>query len=102
MVPLGIRTKDFEDAEGAEDAEVPSAEAPRAEVFTIGFLGRIAPEKGLQLLADAFIRLRRKAGAARMRLEAAGYMAAAHKPYLAGVQRTPRAGGTAGRLHVSR
>jgi glycosyltransferase involved in cell wall biosynthesis len=81
VVPLGIRTKDFEDAEGAEDAEAQSA-----EVFTIGFLGRIAPEKGLHLLADAFVRLRRKAGAARMRLAAAGYMAAEHQAYLAGVQ----------------
>ena len=93
VVPLGIRTRDFEDAEGAEDAE---AQAQSAEVFTIGFLGRIAPEKGLHLLADAFIRLRRKAGAARMRLEAAGYMAAAHKPYLAGVQRTLEQAGLLG------
>ena len=91
VVPLGIRTRDFEDAEGAEDAEAQSA-----EVFTIGFLGRIAPEKGLHLLADAFIRLRRKAGPARMRLEAAGYMAAAHKPYLAGVQRTLEQAGLLG------
>ena len=96
VVPLGIRTQDFEDAEGAEDAEAQSAEAQSAEVFTIGFLGRIAPEKGLHLLADAFIRLRRKAGAARMRLEAAGYMAAAHKPYLAGVQRTLEQAGLLG------
>jgi glycosyltransferase involved in cell wall biosynthesis len=91
VVPLGIRTDDFEDAKGAEDAAAQSA-----EVFTIGFLGRIAPEKGLHLLADAFIRLRRKAGAARMRLEAAGYMAAAHKPYLAGVQRTLEQAGLLG------
>ena len=62
----------------------------------MAFLGRIAPEKGLHLLADAFIRLRRKAGAARMRLEAAGYMAAAHKPYLAGVQRTLEQAGLLG------
>jgi glycosyltransferase involved in cell wall biosynthesis len=77
VVPLGVQTKDFEDAEGAESAKA----------FTIGFLGRIAPEKGLHVLADAFVRLRRKTGRAQMRLEAAGYLAAAHKPYLADVQR---------------
>jgi glycosyltransferase involved in cell wall biosynthesis len=82
VVPLGIRVEDFKDAKGAEDAEAPSAKA-----FTIGFLGRIAPEKGLHLLADAFVRLRRKTGRSQMRLEAAGYLAAAHKPYLADVQR---------------
>jgi glycosyltransferase involved in cell wall biosynthesis len=43
---------------------------------------------GLHLLAEAFIRLRRGHPSARMRLEAAGYMAAAHKKYLAQVQRT--------------
>ncbi len=85
VVPLGVRTRDFEDAEGPEDAKAQSAKDGRA--FTIGFLGRIAPEKGLHLLADAFVRLRRKTGRSQMRLEAAGYLAAAHKPYLADVQR---------------
>jgi glycosyltransferase involved in cell wall biosynthesis len=80
VVPLGVRVQDFEDAEGAE--------ARNAEPFTIGFLGRIAPEKGLHVLAEAYVRLRRKTASTKMRLEAAGYMAAAHKPYLAAAQRT--------------
>jgi glycosyltransferase involved in cell wall biosynthesis len=77
VVPLGIRVQDFEH----------SSEPDPARPFTIGFLGRIAPEKGLHLLADAFIRLRRRAGSARMRLEAAGYLAASHKTYLDDVRR---------------
>jgi len=77
VVPLGIRARDFEDAK-----------AQSAEAFTVGFLGRIAPEKGLHVLADAYVRLRRKTASARMRLEAAGYMAGAHKSYLAAAQRT--------------
>jgi glycosyltransferase involved in cell wall biosynthesis len=88
VVPLGVRVKDFEDAEGAEDAEAQSAEAQSAGPFTIGFLGRIAPEKGLHVLADAYVRLRRKTASTKMRLQAAGYMAAAHKPYLEAAQRT--------------
>ena len=88
VVPLGIRAQDFEDAEGAASAERRGTEAQSAKPFTIGFLGRIAPEKGLHLLADAFVKLRRKSGSRTMRLEAAGYLAAAHKPYLAEVQRT--------------
>jgi glycosyltransferase involved in cell wall biosynthesis len=77
VVPLGIRGKDFE-----------VAEARSAEAFTIGFLGRIAPEKGLHVLADAYVRLRRKTASTKMCLAAAGYMAAAHRPYLAAAQRT--------------
>jgi glycosyltransferase involved in cell wall biosynthesis len=77
VVPLGIRVKDFESTNTGDGTRP----------FTIGFLGRIAPEKGLHLLADAFVRLRRKSGPAKMRLEAAGYMAPAHKPYLADVLR---------------
>jgi len=80
VVPLGVRVQDFEDAEGPE--------AQNAEDFTIGFLGRIAPEKGLRVLAEAYVQLRRKTASTKMRLEAAGYMAAAHKPYLAAAQRT--------------
>ena len=91
VVPLGVRTTDFEDAEGADGAERRGAEA-----FTIGFLGRIAPEKGLQVLADAYVRLRRKSPKASMRLQAAGYLAPGHKPYLAGVQRTLQDAGLQG------
>jgi glycosyltransferase involved in cell wall biosynthesis len=76
-VPLGIQVKDFNAA---------STSASSA-VFTVGYLGRIAPEKGLHLLAEAFVLLRKRAEGAAIRLEAAGYMAAAHKPYLAQVQR---------------
>jgi glycosyltransferase involved in cell wall biosynthesis len=83
VVPLGVRVRDFEDAKETEDGA-----AQRIEAFTIGFLGRIAPEKGLHVLADAYVRLRRKTASTKMRLEAAGYIAAAHKPYLAAAQRT--------------
>jgi glycosyltransferase involved in cell wall biosynthesis len=55
--------------------------------FTIGYLARIAPEKGLHLLADAFIHLRKRIGRAPVRLEVAGYLGGAHKPYFSDVQR---------------
>ena len=71
--------------------------APRtsrpAGPFTIGYLARIAPEKGLHELVDAYIVLRRRARAGDMRLLAAGYMAAEHQPYLDEVRtRLRRAG----------
>jgi glycosyltransferase involved in cell wall biosynthesis len=86
VVPLGIKIQDFKGAKEAKDAEA----------FTIGYLGRIAPEKGLHLLADAFARLRKKTGGARVRLDAAGYLAAGDRPYLAEVQRSLERAGVAG------
>src|SRR5688572_23788632 len=74
VVPLGI------DLTGYEPRQPP----PRAQgPFRVGYFARIAPEKGLHVLAEAYVRLRRRTGAASMRLEAAGYMAPAHAPFLA-------------------
>jgi glycosyltransferase involved in cell wall biosynthesis len=78
VVPLGI------------DAESFASDHPKASPasFTVGYLARVAPEKGLHLLADAFARLRRRTGTAPVRLEAAGYLAAANRPYLDTVRRS--------------
>ena len=76
VVPLGIRAEDF------------PVQPPRmAPPYTIGFFGRIAPEKGLKGLADAFIRLRKRSGAPAARLLAGGYMLNEHRPYMAEVER---------------
>jgi glycosyltransferase involved in cell wall biosynthesis len=53
---------------------------------TIGYLARIAPEKGLHLLADAYRILRQDRGFAPARLEVAGYLAPEHRTYLDAVQ----------------
>lgn len=55
--------------------------------FTVGYFARIAPEKGLHLLAEAYRELRRRLPAVPCRLEAAGYMGPEHKPYLEGIAR---------------
>jgi glycosyltransferase involved in cell wall biosynthesis len=63
----------------------------RSDVFTIGYLARIAPEKGLHILADAYRKLRQRPGIGKSRLIAAGYLAPEHQKYLddikAGLQR---------------
>jgi glycosyltransferase involved in cell wall biosynthesis len=51
-------------------------------VFTVGYFARVAPEKGLHVLTDAYVRFRRRTGDARIRLEAAGTMASSARPYL--------------------
>jgi len=70
VVPLGIRLDDY--------AVRPLITAPP---YTIGFFGRIAPEKGLHLLADAYIRLRKRPGVPETRLVAGGYRLNEHKAY---------------------
>ncbi len=78
VVPLGIHLTGYE-------RHQPSA-APDAE-FRVGFFARVAPEKGLRELADAYIRFRQRTGPARTRLEGAGYLAARHRDYLSRVHR---------------
>jgi glycosyltransferase involved in cell wall biosynthesis len=74
VVPLGINVDGFSERQG-----------PVPDPFTVGYLARIAPEKGLHFLCDAYHLLRSRIPSGR--LEAAGYLAPEHKPYLARIQR---------------
>ena len=78
VLPLGINL------EGYPDRPPGPAESG---IFTIGYFARVAPEKGLHLLADAYRELRERLGVSRARLEVAGYLAPEHRPYLAEVER---------------
>src|SRR4030095_861798 len=60
--------------------------------FRIGYFARIAPEKGLHVLAEAYVRFRRQGGPPA-RLEAAGYVSPAHAFYLDGVRQMLRRAG---------
>ena len=65
------------------------AREPRTEPpYTVGYFARVAPAKGLHVLADAFIQLRRMPDAPPCRLRASGWLGAEHKPYLEKVRRT--------------
>lgn len=83
VVPLGINLTGFARRERHGDP------------FRVGYFARIAPEKGLHVLADAYVRLRRRVPQARMRLDAAGYMWPAQAPYLAEVKARLRGAGLA-------
>ena len=50
--------------------------------FTVGYLARIAPEKGFHVVVDAYVRLRKRPGTEGTRLIAAGYLPPEHQPYL--------------------
>jgi glycosyltransferase involved in cell wall biosynthesis len=92
VVPLGINLKGYERRGGlpAQGGHL-SADG----LFRVGYFARIAPEKGLHVLADAYIRLRQRTGAAAIALEAAGYLAPAQRGYLDEVRHTLAAAGVA-------
>ena len=85
LVPLGISL----------DGYLPRPQK-RSDVFTIGYLARIAPEKGLSLLADAYRLLRQRPGIGQSRLIAAGYLAHEHQQYLDDIRARLRRDGLEG------
>ena len=86
LVPLGINMEGY------------SPRPPqRSEPFTIGYLARVAPEKGLHVLCEAYRELRAMPGLpGRSRLLAAGYLSPEHRPYLDGIRGKLREWGLAG------
>lgn len=85
VVPLGINLSGYERRPRHGDAP-----------FRVGYFARVSPEKGLHVLADAYIALRARTKDARMHLDAAGYMAPAQGAYLEDVKRKLASAGLAG------
>ena len=56
-------------------------------MYAIGFLARICPDKGLHQLAAALKLLAADADVPPVRVQAAGYLDPADRPYLADIQR---------------
>ena len=59
----------------------------RGNCFTVGYFARVAPEKGLHVLAETYIKLRRETDFSGATLEAAGYLAPEHRDYLHRIER---------------
>ncbi len=84
--PLSIDLKPFRDREESEEA--PDPDVPPASYvktngeFRIGYFARIAPEKGLHVLVDAFERLAGDPDNAHITLHAAGWLGDHHRSYL--------------------
>jgi len=85
VVPIGINV------EGHSVAPL-RTEPP----YTIGYFARIAPEKGLHVLCDAYHRLRHRKDVPETRLVAGGYLLDEHREYLSGCQRRMRDWGLEG------
>ena len=88
VVPIGINPEGFE-----------MRNPDRSGPFTVGFFGRIAPEKGLHELAEAYRIARQSGELLDARLEAAGYMAADCKGYLEAIQQRLQDAGLGDEFH---
>ncbi|HET9469014.1 MAG TPA: glycosyltransferase family 4 protein, partial [Vicinamibacterales bacterium] len=77
VVPLGINLDGF----------ARRRNGPADRPFTVGYLARVAPEKGLSALCDAYVKLRQMPGVDRAQLEVAGYLAPDQQNYLKDAER---------------
>lgn len=83
VLPLSIDTSAFNDW----------TSPPQRSPVTIGYLARIAPEKGTHVLVTAFIELAKRPGCEDVRLCMAGWLGAQNEAYLASIMdRVRRAG----------
>jgi glycosyltransferase involved in cell wall biosynthesis len=88
VVPLGINLEGYHAAERAPH-----------QPFRVGYLARVAPEKGLDLLAESYVRLRRETDFSGAVLDVAGYLAHEHRAYLHGVERRMKDAGLGAEFH---
>lgn len=85
VVPLGVNISDLHGREERND-----------DVFRIGYFARVAPEKSLHQLCEAYRWMRQEGGLPPSRLEAAGYLAPEHKEYLSIIEKQMKAWGLDG------
>ena len=88
VVPLGINLSGYE-------MRVRDPGQP----FTVGFFARIAPEKGLHVLAEAYRQLRADGRLSEARLEVAGYLRPEHKSYLSDIEEQMKRAGLTSEFH---
>ena len=71
VVPLGVNVEGYK-----------YRDRNRTDTFTVGQFGRVAPEKGVHLLCEAYHRLRESGKLERGSVKIAGYLAPEYAPYL--------------------
>ncbi len=88
VVPLGINL----------DGYTPEPRS-RGEKFKVGYFARVAPEKGLHVLCDAYRRLREQGKISNASLDVAGYLAPEHRAYLSGIEQQMKSWGLGDEFH---
>ena len=84
VVPLGINVAGYDPR---------TADNTRPGRCVVGYFGRIAPEKGVHLLCEAFRRLREQGECGAMSMQIAGYVGPEHRSYLEKLKQQVRAWG---------
>ncbi len=77
VIPYGLNLSGFGPSPYRSDPQAP---------FVIGTLARICPDKGLDLLAEAFAQLCQQSGLPPLTLKAAGYLAPWDRTYLRSIE----------------
>lgn len=77
VTPLAIDTRDFEAMPKMQNSDGHSHD----DTLTLGYLARLAPEKGLHHLVDAFIQIHRRGNLPTCRLKIAGWLGDAQRDY---------------------
>ena len=91
LVRPGIALKDY-----GLDLRKNGADMP----LTIGYLARISPEKGLHLLAEAFIQLCHSGLFPNLRLKASGYLSRVHDGYVKAIRARVDQAGVGDRVEI--
>jgi glycosyltransferase involved in cell wall biosynthesis len=99
VVPLGINLEGYDAGRREDQSRSDDRARLRSDHFTIGYFARVAPEKGLHILCEAYRRLRQRGELPHARLEAAGYLAPEHKAYLHGLEQQMKDAGLGDEFH---
>lgn len=91
LVRPGINLQDYPQALAPRPADRP---------LTIGYFARIAPEKGLHILAQAFAHLCAAGDFPDLRLKVGGYLSSAYAPYVDAVRTSLRKAGVLDRAEI--
>ncbi|MBI2479961.1 MAG: glycosyltransferase family 4 protein [Planctomycetia bacterium] len=109
VVPLGIDTRDFPPLDqhpvvgrSSVVGRSPDPVVGRSpDHLTIGYLARLAPEKGLHVLVDAFIELKKREATRDVRLEIAGWLGENNRTYAEAEFARLRAAGLQNHFHYA-
>lgn len=103
VVPHGMNAEGITPRVHTADREASLAESPRASNpgLRVGFLARVAPEKGLHLLVEACELLAEHRPDLPIELHAAGYLGAGDREYLIDLRKQVERGPLAGRFHYA-
>ena len=89
VVPLGINVAGYD----------PRTADSQRDRCVVGYFGRIAPEKGVHLLCEAFRQLRERGECGSMSVRIAGYVGPEHRRYLEKLKRQVREWGLEADVH---